>query len=98
VLDYVHSVRIEVSRIKASAKQLPTVGRSVHYHSYGTPGGEYVPMPRAVIVTETYNEMEDSTGMMVGLCILNPTGQFFNRNVIYSEIPKPGHWSWPPRT
>lgn len=30
----------------------PTVGRIVHYQSYGTPGGEYLPEPRAAIVTE----------------------------------------------
>jgi hypothetical protein len=33
----------------------------------------------------------------VGLCILNPTGQFFNQSVSFSEEPKPGHWNWPPR-
>ncbi|QLF84122.1 hypothetical protein KNV15_gp76 [Gordonia phage Jambalaya] len=32
--------------------QQPTVGRIVHYQSYGTPGGEYPPEPRAAIITE----------------------------------------------
>ncbi|WKW87201.1 hypothetical protein SAVBUCKETDAWG_75 [Gordonia phage Savbucketdawg] len=32
--------------------QQPTVGRIVHYQSYGTPGGEYLPEPRAAIITE----------------------------------------------
>lgn len=32
--------------------QQPTVGRVVHYQSYGTPGGEYLPEPRAAIITE----------------------------------------------
>ena len=31
---------------------LPTVGRIVHYHSYGTPGGEFKPLPRAAVVTQ----------------------------------------------
>ena len=74
--------------------QAPTVGRIVHYQSYGTPGGEYLPAPRAAVVTEV-----GSLGVPapVGLCILNPTGLFFNANVPFSEEPKPGHWSWPPR-
>ena len=32
--------------------QTPSIGRIVHYQSYGTPGGEFVPEPRAAIVTE----------------------------------------------
>ncbi|MCU1408473.1 MAG: hypothetical protein JWM23_553 [Microbacteriaceae bacterium] len=31
--------------------QQPTIGRVVHYHSYDTPGGEYLPEPRAAIIT-----------------------------------------------
>ncbi len=72
----------------------PTIGRIVHYQSYGTPGGEFLPEPRAAIITE----VSDALPGLVGLCVLNPTGQFFNRGVPYSEIPKPGHWNWPPRT
>lgn len=110
--------------------QQPTVGRIVHYQSYGTPGGEYLPEPRAAIITEVkrvvdgerLDEMyptaverdraltwyddgprrEDGGEIpmtwSVGLCVLNPTGQFFNRDVPYADIPTPGHWNWPPRT
>lgn len=76
----------------------PSIGRIVHYHSYGTPNGEYLPEVRAAIVTEV-QEFENSDGVefYVGLCVLNPTGMFFNRAVKFSEEPKPGHWSWPPR-
>jgi hypothetical protein len=72
--------------------QAPSIGRIVHYHSYGTPGGEYLPEPRAAVITEV-----DSSDT-VGLCVLNPTGMFFNRTVVFSDHPKPGCWSWPPRT
>ena len=72
--------------------QQPSIGRIVHYRSYGTPGGEYPPLPRAAVVTEV-----DEDGETVGLCVLNPTGQFFNQHVPFSDEPKPGHWSWPPR-
>jgi hypothetical protein len=76
--------------------QTPSIGRIVHYQAYGTPGGEYPSAPRAAVVTEVNDT--PNPGLLVGLCVLNPTGQFFNRNVPYSETPQPGHWSWPPRT
>jgi hypothetical protein len=87
--------------------QQPTVGRVVHYQSYGTPGGEFTPEPRAAIITEV-DACDDSavpgicdTGHIgcprVGLCVLNPTGQYFNRDVPYAPEPTPGHWNWPPR-
>lgn len=78
----------------------PSIGRIVHYQSYGTPDGEYLPEPRAAIITEV-DELrateESEAYTAVGLAILNPTGMFFSRLVKYSEHPKPGHWSWPPR-
>lgn len=70
----------------------PSIGRIVHYHSYGTPGGEYLPEPRAAIITTVWQDEK-----VVGLCVLNPSGMFFNNSVPFSEDPKPGHWSWPPR-
>lgn len=74
--------------------QKPSVGRIVHYHSYGTPGGEYKSTARAAIVTATYPENEPD---YVDICVLNPEGMFFNRAVKFSEEPTPGCWSWPPR-
>ncbi|WP_328856898.1 hypothetical protein OG579_17020 [Williamsia herbipolensis] len=118
------------------------MGRIVHYQSYGTPGGEYLPEPRAAIITEiswprvevtqpsgeavacvgcgeqfvhgralesehSQEECDEQfrervasgeVSPLVGLCVLNPTGQFFNRDVAYAEEPTPGHWNWPPRT
>lgn len=71
----------------------PSVGRIVHYQSYGTPGGEYLPEPRAAIVTAVLEFPGD-----VSLCVLNPSGMFFNERVEYAETPTPGCWNWPPRT
>ena len=72
-----------------------TVGRIVHYVSYGTPGGEFAPEHRAAIVTEV---AEPGTNAIVGLCVLNPTGMFFNRGVFYDETAaSPGSWHWPER-
>lgn len=71
--------------------QKPSIGRIVFYQSYGTPGKEYKSLPRAAVITEVVSDV------CVGLCILNPTGMFFTREVKFSEEPAPGCWSWPPR-
>lgn len=71
--------------------QVPSIGRVVHYHSYGTPGGEHKPAPRAAIVTDVH----DADAGDISVCVLNPSGIFFHR-VAHSPEPKPGHWSWPP--
>ena len=88
----------------------PTVGRIVHYVSHGTPpradgSRAFTSECRAAIVTEA------GEGGEVGLCVLNPTGQFFNRGVpfedarglIYEGEPAQpvqrtgGTWHWPER-
>jgi hypothetical protein len=53
---------------------VPSVGRIVHYTSYGTPGGEYTSECRAAIVTEVDPGSDDGH---VGLAVLNPAGLFF---------------------
>jgi hypothetical protein len=78
--------------------QTPSVGRVVHYVSHGTPAREdgtqaYASECRAAIITETYGEGIDT----VGLAVLNPTGQFFNRSVPYDEGAAGGSWHWPER-
>lgn len=71
----------------------PSIGRIVHYQAYGTPGGEFKPQPRAAIIAEVHNTPDDQCSIVV----FNPQGLFFNK-VPYSEEPKPGCWSWPPRS
>ena len=70
----------------------PSVGRIVHYVSYGTPGGEYSSVCRAAIITEVYEGTQ-----AVALCVLNPTGQFFNTTIPYDEDNRAGTWHWPER-
>jgi hypothetical protein len=83
---------------RAEISVAPTVGRVVHYVSYGTPNGEYTKECRAAIVTEVLNPGDDTLGDTVGLCVLNPTGQFFNRGVTHDESSKAGgSWHWPER-
>jgi hypothetical protein len=86
----------------------------VHYVAYGTPGGEFpAGVCRAAIITEVYSlqhlpsldtdkvyTVDEQGGITAaGLCVLNPTGQFFNRGVNYdgSATPTPGTWHWPER-
>jgi hypothetical protein len=87
----------------------PSVGRIVHYVSYGTPGGEYKSECRAAIITEV-TEHPDAD-MTAGLCVLNPTGLFLNRGVPCDLGPaesvgtnlcggllyRGGTWHWPER-
>ena len=75
-----------------SEQQIPSVGRIVHYVSYGTPGGEYTSQCRAAIVTEVINPD------LVGLAVLNPTGMFFNSQITHDESGTVGGtWHWPER-
>jgi hypothetical protein len=90
----------------------PSVGRIAHYVSYGTPGGEYISECRAAIITEVVPIARvPGADIGVSLCVLNPAGQFFNRNVAYDEGPaegigtnlcggrlyRGGTWHWPER-
>jgi hypothetical protein len=71
-----------------------SVGRVVHYVAYGTPGGEFpAGVCRAAMVTEVTGDEVDS----VGVCVMNPSGLFFNVKIPYSSSNKPGSWHWPER-
>lgn len=87
----------------------PSVGRIVHYVSYGTPGGEYGRECRAAIVTAVETD-PDKLGRTqpVSLAVLNPTGMFFNQGCRHEEPydgeVHSGHsrmtggtWHWPER-
>lgn len=71
-------------------EQKPSIGRVVHYVSYGTPGGEYKSQCRAAIITDVAEQS-------VSLCVLNPSGMFFNLVNGYSEEHRGGTWHWPER-
>jgi len=72
----------------------PSVGRIVHYVSYGTPGGEYTSQCRAAIVTEVVPNEPDGVEI-VSLCVLNPTGIFFNDCQHDEDEKLGGTWHWP---
>lgn len=74
--------------------QLVSVGRTVHYRSYGTPGGEYSAQCRAAIVTQ----IDATNSDVIGLAVLNPAGLFFNEETPYdADASTGGTWHWPER-
>lgn len=86
------------------SEQTPSVGRIVHYQSYGTPGGEYTSQCRAAIITAVHPSEGDgslanfSGPGTVALAVLNPEGMFFNQVCRHSEGTRTGGtWHWPER-
>ena len=87
----------------------PRVGHVVHYVSHGTPVREdgtqaFTPECRAAIITAVHasegaGTLADLNGPEeVDLCVLNPTGLFFNQKCRHSEGQRPGgSWHWPER-
>jgi len=81
-------------------EQKPSVGRVVHYTSFGTPGGEFEPECRAAIVTavpELVGSTTNDKGYVVSLCVLNPTGMYFLAEAWRSNDHIGGSWHWPER-
>lgn len=79
----------------------PSIGRIVHYVARGSADGKYPKTCRAAIVTEVTEHPDvDQTA---GLCVLNPSGQFFHSlaeggcAADFGEAPAGGTWHWPER-
>jgi hypothetical protein len=87
-----------------TGQPVPSVGRIVHYVSHGTPpradGSQaYASECRAAVITEISAISPSGEPQPVGLCVLNPTGEFFNRGVVQDEVDHSGgSWHWPERT
>lgn len=76
----------------------PSVGRIVHYVSYGTPKGEYTSQCRAAVIAAVHWHHAEGTYEGVDLVVLNPEGLFFNKSVPQDEEQKRGGtWHWPER-
>jgi len=79
----------------------PIIGQAVHYVSHGTPVREdgtqaYTSQCRAATVTEVE---AGTTPQMVGLHVVNPTGQFFHSladgGCVQDEADRfGGTWHW----
>lgn len=82
-----------------STEQVPSVGRDVHYVSYGTPRGEFTSQCRAAKITEVPLDTDRET---IGLVVYNPTGLFFHPLAAggcdHDEADhNGGTWHWPER-
>lgn len=91
----------------------PSIGRIVHYVSYGTPGGEYGRECRAAIITQVHSDdpVPEHGVPDTGLFVANPTGLFLNEkvrhdpgrtagedtNLCYGLDCEGGTWHWPER-
>ena len=77
----------------------PTVGRMVYYHALGSADGKFpVGESRAAVITAVNYKVAEDGGVpvveSVSLCILNPTGMYFNQSVQQGE--GAGQWDWMP--
>lgn len=65
----------------------PSVGRIVHYVSYGTPGGEYKSECRAAVITAVRDSdpVPEHGVPYVDLFVMNPTGVFLNQSCRYDQ-------------
>lgn len=72
---------------------MASVGFVVHYVSYGTPGGEYPSKCRAAIITDIVKGTAEHDDY-ISLCVLNPTGMFFNERVEEDALKSGGTWHW----
>lgn len=81
----------------------PTIGRIVHYQTYGTPDREHPSEPVAAIVTKVYDNIPASdmgvAADVVDLFVIYPNGTSHKANVLHAldDKPTPGMWNWPPR-
>lgn len=73
--------------------QTPSIGRIVHYVSYGTPGGEYKPAHRAAIITDVRES--DQFGHEVRVTVFNPDGYFNTPWTNFDESAAGGTVHWP---
>ena len=84
----------------------PSVGRVVHYVSFGSPGGEFESTCRAAMITDVgglvdarrYPNREISTDDEVAdLAVFQPEGVYFAQGVLHDEQHSAGTWHWPER-
>jgi hypothetical protein len=71
------------------------IGQLVHYYQR-LQMDELDKLPRPAHITNLPPIKSAMDGPWVGLCIMNPNGHSFGLYP-YSETPKPGYWTLPPK-
>lgn len=77
-------------------EQKPSIGRIVLYQRHGSPNGQHKSEPSPAIVTAVFDGASNAEGI-VDLCVINPSGIYFDRGTPYNADGAPGTWRWPPR-
>ena len=77
---------MHVSEGKGCEAMTVTIGRIVHYYD------EYGSLAAAIVTGALGDDRVDLTYFPHGF-----PGVSCTSDVKYSETPKPGHWTWPPR-
>jgi hypothetical protein len=89
----------------------PSIGRIVHYQSYGTPGGEHPSEPCAAIITAVKPETDDNLAQahaegwsedsearfLLTLTVFYPNGTSCKSDVRWDPNNSGGTWHWPER-
>jgi hypothetical protein len=71
------------------------IGDTVHYRSYGTPGGEYLPECRAAIIVGIPKRTRAANSRGEDLFVMTPTGEHHNRCLQDEDTKAGGTWHWP---
>lgn len=75
----------------------PRIGQPVHYMARGSADGVFGPVCRAAIVTEVHilEPVPEHGVPYVSLAVLNPTGLFFDQQLLYDPDKVGGTWHYP---
>lgn len=68
---------------------------SVHYVSYGSPGGEYKSVCRAATITNAPVAGRGRPAKKVDLFVMTPTGSHHNACLQDEDTKAGGTWHWP---
>lgn len=74
--------------------QKPAIGRIVHYVARGSLDGKFPPTCRGAIITEVAGKQPASAQVLASLAVVNPTGLFFDQDLMHSTAGQPGSWHW----
>lgn len=77
----------------SNVDQKPSIGRVVHYQTFGTADGSIPSEVTAAIITKVHTVHDG----MVDLCVLYSNGMSFKQGIPFSLEPLNGAWNWPPR-